>query len=127
MIFSGASVVVSLKRRSCRTEERYSAFEAGAVDGGVASVVARRFFLLVARLLLFVDDYEAEILERRKNRGARADYDACFATTNAPPLAGALDVRQAAMQDGNAGAEAGADETSDPERQRDFGDQNERG
>jgi hypothetical protein len=48
--------------------------------------------LLVAALLLFVDDDQANIFEGRENCGAGADDDAGFAVSNAPPFAGALDV-----------------------------------
>ena len=50
-------------------------------------MVARRFFLLIAGFLLFIDDDEAEILEWRKDGRARADDDARFAVADAPPFA----------------------------------------
>ena len=102
VVFSGARVVVGLKRRRGRAEQHDGAFETRAIDGGVAAVVARRFLLLVARLLLLVDDDQAEIFERRENRRARADHDARFSVAHAPPFAGALDIRQAAVQHGHA-------------------------
>ena len=127
LIFSGAGVVVGFKRRRGRAEQRDRAFEARAVDGGVAPVVARRFFLLVAGFLLFVDDDEAEIFERRENRGARAHNDARLAVANAPPFAGAFDIREAAVQNGDNRAEARADQPAEPERERDFRNQDDRG
>ena len=124
-IFFGAGVVKGLKRRRGGAEQHDGAFEARAIHGGVASVIARDFFLLVARFLLFVDDDQAEIFERRENRGARADDDAGVAVAHAPPFAGALDVRQGAVQHGHAFAEARAHQAADPERERDFGNEHD--
>ncbi len=120
MIFSGARVVIGLERRSGRAKQRDRAFKPRAIDGGVAAVVARRFFLLVARLLLFVHDDEAEIFERRENGGARAHNDARFAAAHAPPFAGAFDIRQAAVQHGDACAESRANQAADPQSERNF-------
>ena len=43
--------------------------------GDFARVIARRLALLVARLVLLVDDDGAEVVERREDRRARADGD----------------------------------------------------
>src|SRR5207302_8621041 len=72
-----------------RAEKRDGVFHFCAHDGDVAAVIARRLFLLVAALLLFVDDDEANVFKRCKNRRARAHDDAGFAISNAPPFAGA--------------------------------------
>src|SRR5579859_6560917 len=114
MVFSGASVVVGFERGSGRAEQGDRAFEARSVDSRVTSIVSRRFFLLVARFLLFVHDDEAEIFERRKNRGARAHNHASLTAANAPPFAGAFDIREAAVQNGDNRAEAGANQPSEP-------------
>ena len=50
LIFPGAGVVIGFERRRGRAEQRHGAFEARAIDGGVAAVVARRFFLLVSSI-----------------------------------------------------------------------------
>src|SRR5437667_237424 len=47
--------------------------EATELERGVDRVVARVALLLVRRLLLLVDDDQTEALERREERGARAD------------------------------------------------------
>ena len=116
-----------LQRRSGGAKERNGAFETRAIHGGIASVIARDFFLLVARFLFFVDDDEAEIFERREDRGARAYYDADVSVPHAPPFAGAFDVRQGAVQHGYVFAEPRADQAADPERQRDFGNEHDGG
>src|SRR5262249_43597847 len=69
-IFAGSRVMERLHRRSGGAEQRDGVFHLGANDGDVAAVVARRFLLLVAGFLLFVDDDEAEIFERGENGGA---------------------------------------------------------
>ena len=56
-------------------------------------MVARRLFLLVAGLLLLVDDNQADIFDRSENRGTRADDDAGLAVANTPPFASAFYVR----------------------------------
>ena len=61
VIFSVAGVVVGFERRSGGAEQRDGSFQARAIYGGVAAVIARRFFLLVAGFLLFIHDDEAEI------------------------------------------------------------------
>ena len=119
-IFSGARVVIGFKRRRRRAEQRHRAFQARAIDRRVAPVVARHFFLLVAGLLLFIDDDQAEIFERRENGRARAHHDAHLAVAHAPPFAGALDIGQAAVQYRDAFAETRAHQAADPERQGDF-------
>ena len=125
VIFSFARVVIALERRSSGAEQRDGTFQARAINGGVAAVIARRFFLFVAGFLFFVHDDEAEIFEGRENGGARADDYASFTVTHAPPFAGAFDIGQTAVQDGDLFAEASAYEAADPEGERDFGDQDD--
>src|SRR5580700_6413285 len=89
VIFSRARVVIGLERRRRGAEERYRAFELRAIDRCVASVIAWRFFLFVARFLFLIHDNQADVFERRENGGARADDNFRFAMPHAPPLAGA--------------------------------------
>ena len=65
------------------------------------------------------------IFERRENGGARADDDVRFAVADAPPFAGALDIRQAAVQHGDAFAKSRANQAADPQRERDFGNEDD--
>ena len=124
LIFSRARVVKAFERRRRRAEQRHRAFELRAIHGDIAAVIARRFLLLVARLLLLVHDDQAEIFERRENRGARSHHHARLAVPHAPPFARALDFRQAAVQHRDARAESRADQPADPQRQRNFRNQN---
>src|SRR5580658_2975467 len=127
MIFSVARVVIGFERRCGGAQQRYGSFEARAIYGGVAAVVARSFFLFVAGLLFFIHDDQAEIFERRENGRARADYYARFAVADAPPFAGAFAIGQRAVQDCDLFAEAGADQAANPEGERDFWDQDDCG
>src|SRR5262245_6787284 len=99
LILPAAGVMISFQGWCGGAEQSDRSFELGADDGDVAAVVARRFFLLVAGLLLFVDDNEAKIFDGRKNGGTRADNDARFAVAHAPPFAGACDIAERGVQD----------------------------
>ena len=93
-------------------------------------MVARRFFLLVTALLFFIHDDEADIFERRENRGACTDYHAGFAISNAPPFARAFDVTQGGVKNGHAleaRAEPGTALAANPERESDFRDEDDGG
>ena len=72
----------------------------------VARVVARRAFLLVGVLVLFVDDDQAQPLHRAEQRAARAHHDALFALADRLPLIEALRSRHARMHDGDRMPEA---------------------
>ena len=126
MIFPRARVLKTFERRRRRTQQRNRAFEFRAHDGDVPPVIARRLFLLVARLLLFIHDDQAQIFERREHRRARSHHDARLAAPHAPPFARALHFRQRAVQHGNARAEPRAAQPPHPQRQRNFRNQNQR-
>ena len=68
-------------------------------------MIARRFLLLVGRIVLFVDDDECEIVDRREHRRARAHDHARFAALDAMPLLGAFAIGERGMQDGHFVAE----------------------
>src|SRR5882762_1327979 len=54
-------------------QQRGCVFHFCAHDGDIPAVVTGSFFLLVTALLLFIDDDETEIFERRENCGTRAE------------------------------------------------------
>src|SRR5882757_579371 len=116
-VFSAARVMIGFERWGRRAQQRGCVFHFCAYDGDVAAVVTGSFFLLVTALLLFIDDDEAEIFERRKNCGTRADDHARFAVAYAPPFTCALDIAQRGVQHGNtfkSCAEPSAALTADP-------------
>ena len=57
-----------------------------AHDRDIARVIARRFFLFVGSFVFFIDDDQAEILQRRENGAARADDDPRAAGMNLVPF-----------------------------------------
>src|SRR5690606_4045056 len=61
-------------------------------DGQLACVVARRFRLLVARLVLLVHDDRTEVRDRREDGRARTDRDATLAAAESAPRGAALTV-----------------------------------
>ena len=73
----------------------------GAFDGYISAMIARLSVLLVGRLVLLVDDDEAELSGGGENRGARSDNYAALARGNAEPLAAALTRSEPRMQDTN--------------------------
>ena len=104
-IFVLLRVEVGFERRSGRAQHDDGIRHLGAHYGDVAGVVARRFFLLVGGVVLFVDDDQREIGDRGKHRGPRADDHARFAALDAVPLLGAFAVGERGVQDGDFVAE----------------------
>ena len=106
MVFPRPRILKTFKRRRCGPEQRDRPFEFRAHHGHVPPVIARRFLLLVARLLLFIDHDQPEIFDRRENGRARSHHDARLAAPHAPPFARALHFRQRAVQHRDARAES---------------------
>ena len=127
LVFSRARILKTFKRRRRRTKQRDRPFEFRAHHGHVPPVIARRFFLLVARLLLFIDHDQPEIFDRRENGRARSHHHARLAAPHAPPFPRALHFRQRAVQHRDARAKSRAAQSAAPKRQRDFRNQNQRG
>src|SRR5487761_234271 len=126
-VLASARVLVTFERRRGRAKKRDGAFEPGADDGYVAAIVTRRFFLFVARLLLLIDDDESHIFERREYRRTRAHHNARLASPHAPPFMRAFIFRKPAVQHGDNAPKSRAHQTAEPQRQRDFRHQYNRG
>ena len=94
-------VEIGFERRRGRAQHDDGIRHLGAHHGNVAGVIARRLFLLVRRVVLFVDDDERKIGDRGEDRRARADDHARFAALDAMPLLGAFAVGERGVQDGN--------------------------
>jgi hypothetical protein len=104
-VLAGDRVVVALHRRRRRPEDDQRAGLASADDGDVAAVVSRTLFLLVGAVVLFVNDNQSHLLERREHRRPGADDDIDVAAADALPLVVALAIGEAAVLDGDAVAE----------------------
>ena len=89
----------------------------------IAAVIARSFLLLIAAVVLFVNNDEAEILHWREDARAGANDDARLATLNATPLIGAFGIAESGMQNGHLLAEALKKLSRHSGRESDFGNQ----
>ena len=99
LVFAGLRVAETFEGRRGAAEDHGAVFKTCPQHGDVASVVARRFLLLVGIFVLLIDDDEAEIFERREDGAARADDDARASVGNLVPLIVSLAFRQVAVQD----------------------------
>ena len=100
-ILPDRGVVITFKRRR-RAAQNDSAFlDLRAHHCDVARVIPWRFLLFIGCLVFFIDHDEPEIFERRKNRAARADHDACSARVNFVPFIVAFAFRQMTVEDGD--------------------------
>ena len=93
-----ARVLPALEAWRRAAEHAHGAGLARPHDRDLARVVARRFALLVARLVLLVHDDRAEIGKRGEDRRPRADRDAPFAAAQREPRVVALAVAEAGVQ-----------------------------
>ncbi len=100
-----ARVVERFQRRRRRAQHNRRAGELAAHYRDVARVIARRLFLLVTRVLLFINDDECQVTHRREDGRARPHHDARFTTPNAAPLLGTLVVAQGGVQQRDFAAE----------------------
>jgi len=89
-------------------------------------VIARSFFLLVARFLFLIHNHEPQIFERSENRRTRPDHHASLAAPHAPPFARALNFTERAVKHRNVCAKPSPAKPSHPQGQRDFRHQNQR-
>ena len=64
-------------------------------------MITRRFLLFVGRLVLFIDNDEAEIFQRRENSAARANHDPGAAGMNFVPFIVSLAFGEVAVQNGH--------------------------
>ena len=126
LIFSGARILKTFQRRRGRAQQGDAALELGAHDGNVSPVVARRFFLFVAPLLLLVHHDQTEIFKRSEHRRACSHHHAGLAATHSPPFARALHFTERAVQHRDTGTKPCAAQPPNPQRQRNFRNQNQR-
>ena len=90
-------------------------------------MVPWRLALLVAGLVLLVDNNQTEVFEWSENRRTRADHNGYFTAINAKPLVDALAPRQGAVEDCGLVGEARREAIGELRCETDLGDQDERG
>src|SRR5206468_12523325 len=79
-VFSFTRVMVGLERWSRRSQHHGGSREIAAHDRNIASVIARRIFLLIRRIMFFVVHYESVIIDGRKNSRSIHYHDASLST-----------------------------------------------
>ena len=117
--------MIRLQRRRRAAQQHGDVFDLPALDGDVAAVVARGGVLLVAGLVLFIDDDDAQVRHRREDRRARADDHLAWPLRDLLPVAVPLGGGQAAVEDRDA-LEAGGEAADGLRRQRDLRHQHDR-
>ena len=116
----------ALRARRRRSEHGDGALERRALRRDRPCVVARVGVLLVRRVVLLVDDDQAEAADRGEDRGAGADDDARLAARDPLALVAALGVGERRVEDRHPVAEARADPADGLRRERDLGHEHDR-
>ena len=117
--------VHALGARRGRAGDEHRPGVARAPGGDAAGVVARVALVLVAGVVLLVDDDQAEVGQRREDRRAGAHADPRRPAAQAHPLVVALAVGELGVQDRDGVAEARDEARHDLRGQRDLGDEHE--
>ena len=116
----------ALGARSRGAADEHRARVVGAAAGDLARVVARVGLLLVAGVVLLVDDDEPEVAHGGEDRRARPDADQRVAAAQPPPLVVALPRPEPRVKQRDGVAEALAKAGDRLRRQRDLGDEHDR-
>ena len=103
-----------------RPEDDRGAGQAGQLEGRVARLEPRRSVALVGRLVLLVDDDEADIRQGRQDRQARAHDDVRAARPDPSPLVGPLPVAEAGVDERDPGIQVGPQPVDQRQGQRDL-------
>ena len=86
IVFATLHIVEGFETRGRAAEHDGAAFQLGADDGDVSSLVARGLVLLVGILMLFIDKNQAQIFQRREDGAAGTDDNAALAAGNFMPF-----------------------------------------
>ena len=97
-VFSRGAMVPTFHGRSRAAENHRAAFLLGPENRDITSVIARRFFLLVGALVLFVDDDDTQLVQWREYRAAGPNHDPRGARMNSTPLIEALALGKMAVK-----------------------------
>ena len=127
VITPGPRILPALEGRRRGAEHAQPPFQPRAHDRDGTGVVTRHIGLLVAALVLLVDDDRAQIPDRREHRRARADRDPLPPLAQAAPGVEAFPVREPGVQHGDLVAEAGAEALHGLGRESDLRDEEDAG
>ena len=120
----GRAIALRPRRRAAEHEQRSR--EPCPLGGHRARVVAGIALVLVGGIVLLVDHDQAEVLDRREDRRARADADARLPGAKAPPLVVALPEREARVEHGDRVPQALDEAPHHLRRERYLGNQHDR-
>ena len=125
-VLAGSGIVKRLHRRGRAAHDHHRPALLSANDGNVPRVVARRFFLLVGSVVLFVNDNKAEMLHRGENRRAGSNGNLCFTARQTTPFVETFPAGKAAVQHAEPGRKTGRKALHELVGQRNFRHQDER-
>ena len=83
-------VVILFERRRRRTQHDRSVRHLGPHHGHIAGVISGSLILLVGMIVLFINNDESEVRQRRENCRARTYHNVGLTVPDALPLLGAL-------------------------------------
>ena len=127
VVFSSLRVVMRFEGWGRRSEHNGQVLQAGAHDGDIPGIVPRgRIILFVGSVVFFVNDDQAQVFDRCKNSGPRANDDCAFSRANFAPRIVAFSARQRAVQDRDLVAKVDAKAAHGLRGQRDFRHENKR-
>ena len=109
-----------LERRRRRRQHHRNFRDVAAHHRHVAGMIVHAVFLLVGRIVLLIDDDQAEIGIGQKQRRARADHDGDLAVGDSPPGARAFARRQLRMPFRRPHAEARGEAVEELRGERDL-------
>ena len=121
VVHAATAAVEGLGRRRGRAQHKRAAIAASHLGRHLTRVVARAGTLLVAGLMFLVDDDEAQVAERAKERRAGAHDHTCGTAGDHIPLVQTLTSRKTRMEYSDRLAEARAEAADSLSRQRDLG------
>src|SRR5213078_5293309 len=90
--------VKRLERWSGGAQDDHGRLFLGTNNCGVTPVVVRRILLAIRRLMFFIDDNEAKILDRREDCRAGPNDDSRFTISDSCPFVKAFTSRQGGMK-----------------------------
>ena len=120
-----SGIDVALDRRCGRGQDHRVLGQAAAHDAHVAGLVVHAVLLLETRVVLLVDDDQAEVHEGQEEGGAGADDDACLPVGRGAPGAGSLARRERGMPFHRRAAEARREAVHELAGERDLGQHDE--
>ena len=125
-IAAGIGIRQALEGGGSGSQHDRDAMAGRARHGQVASRVPEALLLLVGRVMLLVDDDDAEARQRGEHGGARADHDGRRAGAGGPPRGQALGVGHRRVERDDGDGQSAAEACDQLRREGDFRNQHHR-